>query len=118
MEPDTGERLFWLVVEMLCAYRLTRLVVADSFPPVERARAWIVKRYTTETPNPDGSVTIEPGWLAELVDCPYCAGVWVSALVVGVATWAAPWSQSIVLTLMEIAAVAAVAGNLSSWLDD
>jgi len=114
----TAERVFWLLVEMLCAYRLTRLVVADSFPVVKRAREWIIKRYTTETPHPDGSVDIEPGWQAELVDCPYCTSAWVSMAVVGVATFFAPWSQALVLTLMEVAAVAAVAGNLSAWLDD
>lgn len=113
-----GERVLWLVVEMLCAYRLTRLVVADSFPVVARLRTWIVTRYTKVTTHPSGGADIDPGWQAELVDCPYCAGVWVSALVVVVATIAAPWSQSVVLTLMEVAAVAAVAGNLSNWLDE
>jgi len=113
-----GERLFWLVIEMLTAYRLTRLIVVDSFPIVKRARDWIVDRYTTVVNHPGGGADIEPGWQAELVDCPYCSSVYVSALVVGVATFFAPWSQALVLTLMEVAAVAAVAGNLSNWLDD
>lgn len=112
-----AERVLWLVVEMLCAYRLTRLVVADSFPPIQALRDRIVKRYTKVTVTEHGT-DIEPGPLAELVDCPWCASVWLSGLVVGVATWAAPWSQAVVLTLMEVAAVAAVAGNLSNWLDD
>jgi hypothetical protein len=65
---------------MLCAWRLTHLVVADDFPPVRWAR---------------GRLERGPEWLGDLVSCCYCAGVWVAGGLVLVADWVgsvpAPW---------------------------
>jgi Protein of unknown function (DUF1360) len=49
------------------SYRVTRLVTCDSFPSVWRLRCRIVRS--------------GPSWLADLVTCPWCAGVWVSGCI-------------------------------------
>ena len=54
---------------LLTAWRITRLVVADDFPPVRWAR--------------DRIVAAGPEWLGDLVTCVYCAGVWVAGGCVG-----------------------------------
>lgn len=103
-----------LVLDALACYRLTRLVVADSFPPVARLRVRIVTKHTKTTPNPDGGHVEEPGPLAELVQCSWCASVWLAAGVV-TAHWFAPtvWPPvSLVLAL------SAAAGVVSQLVDD
>lgn len=55
----------WVVLGIVAAsYRVTRLVVCDSFPPVRALRCVLVAR--------------APAWVGELVTCPWCAGVYVS----------------------------------------
>lgn len=68
----TGVTLI-LVVVALCAttWRATRLLVKDDLPLVKRPREAIVRRTT----KPDGSL----GWQGELVTCPWCVSVYVSA---------------------------------------
>jgi hypothetical protein len=57
----------------LTAYRLTRLIVVDEWPPVARPReAWSARH---------------PGaWTTYLWNCPFCLSVWTSALIVGLTT--------------------------------
>lgn len=96
-----------LLVMSLGTYRLTRLAVVDTFPPVlwardrlaggwrpmtdaERAADWepgqveildgIAHRYVRR-------VSWSPWWLAELVSCPWCCSGWVAAGVTG-GVWA------------------------------
>lgn len=59
----------WLTVVLLAltVYRATRLVTCDSFPPALRLRSFIVNR--------------GPEWLGDLVTCPWCASVWLSAAI-------------------------------------
>lgn len=105
-----------LLVMSLATYRLTRLVVADTFPPVlwlrdrlvggwrdmtdkewEQLRSQ-VKRGEPElwptAPSEEGDdrrwverASWSPFWLAELLSCPWCASGWV-ALGVTAGTWA------------------------------
>jgi hypothetical protein len=49
----------------LASARATRLIVRDDFPPVRWARDQIEQR--------------GPGWLVDLVSCPWCASAHVSA---------------------------------------
>jgi hypothetical protein len=56
-----------LVVDALASARLTRLVTTDTFPPAKAARKAVVARAGS------GSS------LAELVECAWCAGFWVTA---------------------------------------
>lgn len=64
------------VVDVLAAFRITRLVVRDTFPPIAKLRERVVER------SPDG-------YLAELIECPWCAGFWI-AVVVAVARYVIP----------------------------
>lgn len=56
-----------LVVDAIATYRLTRLVQEDSL--LDRPREWVLDRWGHRK-------------AAELVTCPWCAGVWVAAGVV------------------------------------
>jgi hypothetical protein len=72
----------WLVIMMtLAAYRLTRLVVEDTFPPVQ----WVRDRITGDDPQVArwGGV---PNWVGALISCSWCASVWIAAGVV-LLTW-------------------------------
>lgn len=60
---------FVFALMSLAAYRLTRFITTDTFPPVARIRIFFEERW-----GDDGD------W-AEMVSCPYCAGFWVSGLV-------------------------------------
>ena len=57
------------LLDALACYRITRLLVADHFPPVERARHALVER-TGHSPY------------GMLWTCPWCAGFWVALLLV------------------------------------
>lgn len=63
---------YWVAVALVTivsASRLTRLATFDSFPPVK----WMRDKYADAT---DGG-----GWQL-LAFCPYCAGFWITGLVV------------------------------------
>lgn len=60
-----------LLVLLVCltAYRLTRLVVSDSWPPSEWMRGQVIDRTGEES-----------SW-SYLVHCPWCMGMWIAGLV-------------------------------------
>lgn len=83
---------FTLVLMILTTFRMTWLIVKDSFPPIKLVRDRIVeKHYETSTPvayremgDPDTRYQTYRGkwfWLAELITCPWCVSVWMAALV-------------------------------------
>ncbi len=94
-----------LIVMSLATYRLTRLTVRDTFPPVlwvrdRLAGGW---RPLTEPEMEKGLSGVDvdgvkqtyvrrakwsPYWLAELVSCSWCASGWIS-LAVTAGTWGA-----------------------------
>jgi hypothetical protein len=102
-----------LIVMSLAVYRLTRLVVEDTFPPVLWLRDRLVGGWRPLTVKEQEIVAGQPGgnhpfpltgvdgvqqrwntrrrwspfWLAELLSCPWCASGWV-ALAVTAGTWA------------------------------
>lgn len=61
-----------LLVLLVCltAYRATRLVVADEWPPTAWLRGWVIGRTGEES-----------AW-SYLVHCPWCSGLWISGVVV------------------------------------
>ena len=91
-----------LVLLILCAYRGTRLITKDTFPPVLRARDRLAggwrklteaeAEYMWEDPDVreiDGIRSRyivrwkrSPYWLAELITCPWCASAYVSGALV------------------------------------
>lgn len=89
-----------VLIVLLCgaATRVTRLLVADSFPPVAALRDWVLDRW-----HPDS-------WQAYLSSCPWCLGVWVA----GALTAAADWRYSVPAPLLMWPTVAWVAGWLTT----
>lgn len=81
----------WLLINTLCAYRLTRLWVHDTLPPLPRLRAWVEarawKRHTTKTGDDTGTVPFygQPP-AVYLVSCAWCAGFWIAAATTAAAT--------------------------------
>lgn len=59
-----------VVLLALATYRVTRLIVADAWPPTERLRDWVEDRTGPES-----------GW-SYLVHCPWCMSPYVAALCV------------------------------------
>ena len=53
-----------VVVTALAGYRVTRLVTADHFPPVRKARVWVEDR--------------TPDEYAMVWTCPWCIGAWIA----------------------------------------
>lgn len=110
----TALALWWLM--SLTAYRITRLIVKDTFPPVlwirdrlaggwrpltakERA-APVAVPWRNQTEEHDGVMERYvvrwrwvPHWLAELLSCPWCASAYVSgALILAMdLTTGVPW---------------------------
>lgn len=94
--------LFLLMV--LTAYRLTRLVVRDTFPPLlalrdrlaggwrpltepeqlRRPAPWPIQDVDGVTHRWVKRAGWSPYWLAELMSCPWCASAYLSAAVVAV----------------------------------
>lgn len=55
----------WVFVWTLAAARLTRLWTRDSLPPLPAFRQYVATRWGHKA------------W-SELVDCPWCAGFWIT----------------------------------------
>lgn len=64
-----AEKLLVSALSLGAAARITRLVTSDVFPPVAAARNKIEERYGDQHPA------------AYLVQCNWCTGFWVSAVV-------------------------------------
>lgn len=103
---------YWLpvlvpVLLVLTVYRLTRLAVKDTFPPVlwlrdHLAGGWrplslkeqeapIAVSWRNQTQEIDGvtnrwvqRASWSPYWLAELITCPWCASGWITGCVIAV----------------------------------
>jgi hypothetical protein len=68
-----------LAVDTFAAARLTRLVTTDDFPPVKAARELAVGTFG------QGSA------LADLIECGWCAGFWITTGVRLLRRWAPRW---------------------------
>jgi hypothetical protein len=91
-----------LVVYGLATARLTGLITDDAI--TEPARQWILRHLPLHAPGP---------FLAALLDCPWCAGVWVAAMVAPFALWtptttAALWPATILALAQFTGMIAAV----------
>ena len=131
-----------VLVATLAAFRLTRLITKDSFPPIKAGRDWILRRWPSEdavfledeveTDNPGvlgfgrlrgtevrvflarhGEWMAERGRsLGELVTCPWCAGMYVSAAVAGLMPSVSGFWAWLGTTLALSAAVGLIATRL------
>lgn len=90
-----------MVVALVCltAYRLTRLLARDSFPPIVVQRARVMERWGDDS------------WQAYLATCSWCMGVYVAGLVT-LATWLL---VDLAVPFLVWGAAAAASGLLSSW---
>lgn len=97
----------WLYVVMVCVatHRATRLVTRDDFPPILWLRTFVVELSTKRH-----------HWLADLITCPWCAGVWLAAGI----TWATDRlvTDGLPGPVLVWATAAAVAGWLGRADDD
>lgn len=122
-----------LLVDAAAAYRLTRLVTADTITETPRARLVEAARIGAGLPPADGvsydgerfvddgehvvlaSEVVDewdrPPKIAELVTCRWCAGMWVSFGVV-LARRVAPRLWSPIARALALSAVAALAAGL------
>lgn len=103
MTGTPGSRALDAAADSLAAWRLIRLAVQDDMPAVAWARDKVIDRS-----NEHGK-----GYLAQLVSCPYCMGVWVGAAVVTARAVAPrPWGYA------ARALAVAAAGTLMTFVDD
>lgn len=92
------------LADAAAAFRLTRLLVADEFPPIAAVREWVIERS-------DG------GPLSYLVTCPYCMGVWVGLGIAAARKFApGPWGW--LARALALAAAASTASLIDTQLHD
>jgi Protein of unknown function (DUF1360) len=88
----------WLLIYALSSFRLTRLWTQDTLPPLPALRVYVATRWGGRA------------W-TELMDCPWCAGFWISLGVVLVSSSPlAPAWQWVAVPL----AISAVVGLLAA----
>jgi hypothetical protein len=90
-----GGAAFDMVVDVLAAYRLTRLATADIISePARQTAVTRLLRGSDHVPEMDHDQTAEqlveavkdPPKLARLITCRWCAGVWIAGAVVAART--------------------------------
>lgn len=86
------------------AFRLTRLLAWDTFPPVVRARLWLLGEYQEE---PRSLL------LVELFACAFCLGFWVSLGLY--LAWL--WLPTVTLAASAVLGLSAVVGLVAKVLD-
>lgn len=74
----------WLtfVLLVMATARITRLITADTI--TSRMRFEIFKRYPPKSTRSGTGKVVKARFLGQLVDCPWCCGVWVSGVLVAV----------------------------------
>src|SRR5688572_17269223 len=85
-------------IDALATYRVTRLLVSDGV--ADRQRAALLERLRRD----------EHHKLVELIECPWCTGMWVAAAVVAGRRVAGRWWAPVA----QMLAFSAVAGLLAS----
>lgn len=115
----------WIgVVLALAAFRATRLIGWDDFPPVARARAWVTgcearSQSTSNTAmgltgdQPQITWTYRRPLLAHMLGCGYCLGFWVS--LVTYLAWV--WFPTETLYIAAPFALSGAVGITSRMLD-
>lgn len=95
----------WVMLTLV-AYRITRLIAADSLPlvkvPRQRAEAAIRRRARNQD------------WAAGF-ECPWCVGVWVCAGTFALAMWWMPIRYPFAQAIAAMAVVGLIAENWDHW---
>lgn len=105
-------------------FRLCRIIGWDDFPPLVRARAWVVgaRQTTRGSTNTRMGITNEPivkeveyarPVLAHFLSCAYCTGFWISLAAYG--AWRA-WPRA-TLTGAFVLALSGAVGIIATRLD-
>jgi Protein of unknown function (DUF1360) len=96
------------VVDLLAVARITRLIVTDRVPfgPLRER----IRRRAFEAQDPTGPGDEDP-YLVELLECPWCASVWV-ALAVLFLRRLPGWRL-----VARVLAASQVAGMMASWVE-
>lgn len=115
-----------LVIVLLGVFSITRLITTDTFPIFEKTRMWLLNRFppdgwrTKRRPTnknvrfvyqaSNGYYDITKGhWFGELIQCPWCAGFWVSVF----ATLFLLWVPKTGILILSVFAYRAAAGLIS-----
>lgn len=93
----------WLVVNALCAYRLTRLWTRDSLPPLPAVRQYVIDRLN------EGRESEHPA--TALVDCPWCIGFWIAAADTAIMSAIPRWWPILAVPLAFSAVTGLLAGR-------
>lgn len=121
-----------IVLLILATLRMTRFVTSDylgEWTLVRRAKAWAVF-HDTQDGNPppigieEGVDLHSGGWRSKLVsglDCPFCVGFWIGALVLLI-EWATRlpglrWARPLWTAVLAVFALNEVVGHVSSRID-
>lgn len=85
------------LLAVVAVARATRLVVHDPYPPVQAVRM----RWITWQANRDWDPVLQQertgvahGW-GSLVECPFCAAPYITAVTMAVAIWADVWEPDL-----------------------
>ncbi len=84
----------------LASYRLWRFIGVDTFPPIQKPRDWLFAKTKDKA-----------GWVADLVECPWCLGSWVTALV----TWFVSSQVSVPQPVLVGVAASALVGFIAQY---
>ena len=93
-----------VVLVCLATYRITRLLAADAFPPLARARDAIEDRWG------------DASWQAYLAHCPWCISVYTGALLTAAAVLGL--DDGLAAPLLVWPTASAFTGLVATWLDD
>lgn len=112
-------RVLLFLALVVTIWRVTRLMIKDTFPPIKAIRDWSV--HTFGVLDRDGALTSGKGprglrglafTYAYIWTCPWCMSVWAGAAVVALADWRLdvpyPW--------LIVAAGSGLAGVMT-WFD-
>ena len=99
---------------VLAAYRASRLLVEDEFPPVKWLRTKFTGPYTLAQDDPRRRKTRVPYWLAYLWTCTWCMSVWTAAGVT-LLVWLSSELPQPVLVWGGVAAGAALVSHLENY---
>ena len=106
MLPNTPETLVFVIIAALAVYRLAQLLAYDLGPwhSIEKARL-----YLGQQAHRHGRASL---WhqASEWLRCPYCSGIWFSALAASVY---APNFIAFVLLTLAVAGLAALLETVS-----
>jgi hypothetical protein len=92
-----ADRVVFFLILVICAWRLTRFLVLDEFPPIRGVRHWFARTFATvdrfgnlrKDPEKWGKLASGAYSVAYVWTCPWCMSPWAAAIVWAIAD--RPW---------------------------